>query len=155
MIWCPLRKIALAHTPEEEVRVRLIETMTGDLGYPSHLLVVERQLGDLVRSSEKRVPKRRIDLLAYAMNRKMGSIEPLLLVECKAGPLGEALSRQALLQLLGYNHFVGAPFTALVVGDLVSVVARDGAVLTSHGTLPPYDELCRKGILRTRQKPPL
>lgn len=102
-----LRRSALF--PEERVRQALLRLMVEELGYPRPLLVVERALAQLPHLQQAEgLPQRRIDLLAYG--KIEGSLKPLLLVECKADRVLPA----ALNQLLGYNHFVGAPFVAAV-----------------------------------------
>ncbi|MDX8431236.1 MAG: type I restriction enzyme HsdR N-terminal domain-containing protein [Candidatus Algichlamydia australiensis] len=92
------------------MRQALLQLMKGQLGYPSAMLVVEKELSQLphLQKNSASLPQRRIDLLVY---RKSGeNLLPLLLVECKA----EHADRKAIEQLMGYNHYVGAPFVAVV-----------------------------------------
>ena len=56
------------------------------------------------------LPERRADILCYSVRGNENAMNPLLLIECKAITLGE----KELRQLIGYNHFVKAPFIALV-----------------------------------------
>lgn len=91
---------------EERVREAFKHKLIKELGYPASLLISERELSLLPHLVGIEVPKRRLDLLCL----EKGSMKPLLLVECKAIPL----SRGALDQVMGYNHFVQASYIALV-----------------------------------------
>ena len=106
-----LRRQTVAATPEEMVRQRLIQAMIEQLGYPRELLVVEKALSQLPHlSQQKGLPRRRADLLCFGRNiHPEHSLFPLLLIECKEG----LLNSDAEQQVLGYNHFVQAPYVAL------------------------------------------
>lgn len=104
-IFDPIRRLAVKATPEEIIRQRWIQWMIKE-GYPPSLIAVEKELSTLPHlQSVPSLPNRRLDLLAY---RK--EVVPLLLIECKALPLEPFM----MDQLLGYNHYVKAPFVALV-----------------------------------------
>jgi hypothetical protein len=114
--------------PEEAVRSACLELLTGPLGYPRDRISVEcslRRLPHLQRVG--RLPSRRIDLLCWA--GEGSALHPLLLVECKVGPLRLSGLRQAV----HYNTFVGAPF--------VSLVSDQGVWLIEMGTTEPTDQL--------------
>lgn len=85
--------------------------MIGQLGYPRELLVVEKKLSSLPHLQLKGdLPNRRADLLCFGKNIHPDyALFPLLLIECKEGPV----ERQAEEQALGYNHYVQAPYVAL------------------------------------------
>ena len=119
--------------PEEAVRQRLLFQMIEELGYPRSLIAVEKELKSFGVDGGI-IPKRRVDLLCFHR-----SLAPLLLIECKA----ERIDEKSILQVLGYNAVVKAPFLAL---------ARPGAILfisqkdptsgsTWHTRLPRFDEL--------------
>ena len=97
--------------PEEQVRSSLVAYMVRMLGYPRELISLEKEIALLPHLShlpKKTIPKRRVDILVFSKN-----MEPLLMVECKAG----FLHTEHRKQLLSYNTFVCAPFIALVNGD--------------------------------------
>ena len=91
---CLLRKKRLVATPEERVRQSILLKMVQELGFPKGLISVERAISS-----------RRTDIVCYTPGMK-----PLLLIECKAGPLEDS----ALNQALGYNEKIKAPFICLV-----------------------------------------
>jgi hypothetical protein len=99
--------------PEEKIRQALIVKMTKELGFPSHLLVIEKQLHQLphlVQVPKQKLASRRVDLLVFAPNiHPHFPLFPLLLIECKAVPLTSTFETQ----VIGYNDFVKAPFIAL------------------------------------------
>ena len=111
-LYCLIRKDWVAALPEEQVRQHLLQYMIEKLSYPATLIAVEqplRQLPHLSVSDLSRIPDRRADVLCFA---KTGDdvLQPLLLIECKAVKLTSGV----INQVLGYNHYVGARFIALV-----------------------------------------
>ncbi|MBP9842343.1 MAG: type I restriction enzyme HsdR N-terminal domain-containing protein [Simkaniaceae bacterium] len=94
------------NSPEERVRESFRQKLILELGYPSSLLISEKELSLLPHLKGIEVPKRRLDLLC--LEKK--TMRPLLLVECKAIPL----TSRALDQVIGYNFFVQAPYLTLV-----------------------------------------
>lgn len=99
----PFRRKWVVASPEELVRQKCLRRLTESLGYPASLIAVEKSLKELVQGPFP--PLRRADILCFTQS---GS--PLLLIECKAVALNEAMQRQ----LKGYNYYVKAPFIALV-----------------------------------------
>lgn len=96
---------------EQEIRSLLLKKMIGGLGYPRELIIVEKQLSLLPHlHHQKGLPTRRADLICFAKNvHPEHALFPLLLIECKDGPIG----RDAEQQAIGYNHYLQAPFIAL------------------------------------------
>jgi hypothetical protein len=80
-----------------------------ELGYPKHLISVERSLKDLVilahPSAPQLIPNRRVDIVSYCKT----TFKPLIIIECKA----QLVTKKALYQLIGYNSFIHSPFIAL------------------------------------------
>lgn len=120
--------------PEEKVRQNFIEYLKS-LGFPEAFFVKEKALSELdLESSMKELPLRRIDLLCYTLHQK--TLKPLLLVECKALKLDST----TMMQVMGYNHFIKAPFVALV--------SKSGYVVFNclankwETRLESYDSLC-------------
>jgi hypothetical protein len=122
--------------PEEAVRKQCLEAMVGQLGYPQHLLSVERTLRHLPHLRETpRLPSRRIDLLCWTGGG--ASLHPLLLVECKAGPI----QWRGLRQAIHYNTFVGAPFISVVSDQGVWLMRLSDAEVHRSEQLPSYHQL--------------
>jgi hypothetical protein len=68
------------------------------------------------------------------------SLHPLLLVECKAGPL----QWRGLRQAIHYNTFVGAPFVSLVSDQGALLVQLSDATVHTLDQLPSYQDLLRQ-----------
>jgi len=81
------------------------------LGYPSSLISVEKRVSGLDHvqmEGGEGSTRKRFDLLCFSQ-----TLQPLLLIECKAVPLRHAMFGQ----LIGYNLFAKAPFLGLVNQD--------------------------------------
>jgi hypothetical protein len=118
---CLIRKRWVADTPEERVRQNLIQKMIGELGYPKGLISVEKKIGE-----------RRYDLVCYTK-----SMQPLLLVECKAEKIDEAAENQAV----GYNASLKAPFICLASPTEIKTLWQEREKIGSVPFLPTYSEL--------------
>lgn len=128
--------------PEEQVRQHLIQHMTGPLGYPKGLLVVERALHTLphLATVDLKCPNRRLDLLCFGRGiHPKHPLYPLLLVECKATPLSDKVKSQ----VAGYNRYVGAYFIAIANQTEIETGTYDAKESRYHFTkgLPPYESL--------------
>ncbi len=111
-IQCAVRKISVPALPEEIVRQNLLSQMLSTLGYPSGLIVVEKDLHQLphLTLSKSKPPDRRADILCYGPDiHPDHSLYPLLLIECKA----VAITPKVVSQVAGYNHFVKSYFICL------------------------------------------
>ncbi len=118
---CFIRKKRVADTPEEKVRQNLLRKMVQEWGFPKGLLSVERGIG-----------ARRTDIVCYTPEKS-----PLLLIECKAGPIEE----MAMQQVLGYNETIKAPFLCLANGQEIKTFWFEGAKRVLVPFLPIYKEL--------------
>lgn len=96
--------------PEEQVRQALLRQLN-ELGYPSSLIAVEKEIG----------AGRRADIICY--HKVEGELKPYLLIECKAVSLNQA----AINQVIGYNHDVQAPYIAVANQHEVRCGWFDGA----------------------------
>ncbi|MCH9611431.1 MAG: hypothetical protein SP1CHLAM42_15200 [Chlamydiales bacterium] len=142
----PIRQAWVKSTPEELVRQKLLQIMVRDLHFPKSMLAVEKELSQLPHLQlEADVPKRRLDILAFAQMEYEPT--PLLMIECKATKLTPAFAQQ----VIGYNSFVRAPFVCL---------ANDREVMTGffdeeagHFTFKPglksYQRLCKAAAERS------
>ena len=107
-LYDPIRKAWVKETPEERVRQKLLQILVRDLQFPPNMLAVEKELSQLPHLQlMPDVPKRRIDILAFA--KRGDDFWPLLMIECKA----VKLLPQFANQVVGYNSFVDAPFLCL------------------------------------------
>ena len=127
-LFCPIRKKEVAATPEEQVRASFLQFLFTH-GFPKERILVEMQLNDLPHITEKVPLDRRIDILCYGEQ-----FAPLLLIECKLKS-----SPSHVPQILGYNHYVGAPFIALVGSDGLALLDREGKK-APFGKFPHYKE---------------
>lgn len=119
--------------PEELIRQQF-KAFLQQKGFHHSILIQEKALSELPHlKGLKQLPYRRVDILAYGLFE--GVLKPLLLVECK----DKKVSQQALHQVLGYNHFVKAPYIALVSkrGYLLYDTLNNKWIKT----LPDYDKL--------------
>lgn len=139
-LYCPIRRERVPNLPEEGVRQRFISYLILELGFAASAIAVEKKLGQLPHLEGVKVPNRRADIIVFAQNiHPEHPYFPLLLVECKAVPI----TNKTVQQVVGYNHFVKAPFIALVNNDTLRVGQRDpktGEYTFSDG-LPTYDQL--------------
>ena len=119
LIYDEIRQCWVRATPEEKVRQRWLQTMVHRLQYPRELIVVEKKIGELPSLCSADVPDRRVDILCY--RKEIHLLSPLILIECKGEPLTDA----AVDQVIGYNHYVKAPFVAVVNLEQVRLGAFD------------------------------
>ncbi len=119
--------------PEEKIRLQLIEFMKNELFYPKEMISVERSLSSFPHLRGMKVPNRRFDIAVFGGKETC----PLLVVECKAINITE----KAVDQVIGYNHFVKAPFLALANGKEVKTLVKSGNEYTEIKGLPVYQVL--------------
>ncbi|MBS4168664.1 type I restriction enzyme HsdR N-terminal domain-containing protein [Parachlamydia sp. AcF125] len=142
-IYCPIRQEWVIALPEEYVRQSLITKMVSQLGFPSGLMGVERELSLMPHLSQvKAIPARRADIVCFAQGiHPQHALYPLLVIECKA----VNLTSKVINQVVGYNHFLGAYFIALANQREFKLGWRD--VLKKEYTfidfLPPFQELLK------------
>lgn len=136
-IYCPVRKVWVAALPEERIRQQWLRHMICELLFPLSGFAVEkalRQMPHLLLTRQK-LPDRRVDLVYF----DKGNSRPLLLVECKAVKLTSAV----INQVLGYNHYLGARFIAVVNGEEVRLGWHEDVSKQYRfiSRLPSYQEL--------------
>lgn len=136
----PIRKEWVAALPEEQVRQHLLHQMIDHLGYPPELISCEVSLKEMPHLSlpASKIPQRRADVLCYGKDiHPQHALYPLLLIECKAVPIGA----KAVRQVLGYNAFVGAHYVCLVNQHELRLGWTEGDEERWIDFLPPYHEL--------------
>jgi len=141
-IFDPIRGQRVAALPEEIVRQKILKKMIEELGYPRSYLVVEQNLSTLpfVDGKELLGFKRRADIICFGKNiHPDHAMYPLLLIECKAHRLSNAVFNQ----VEGYNAIVKAYFFAVVNNKEIYTCWLDpkNRVLRKVAYLPPYKDL--------------
>lgn len=112
--------------------------MVGELGYPKALLSVEKGLDSMPHLPPGEYPLRRFDLICFCKNIIANHpLYPLLVIECKSVPLKKAFREQ----VIGYNHYLGAPFIALVNDAVIEFGARRDQGYDFCEGMPRYTEL--------------
>jgi hypothetical protein len=130
-IYDRLRQEWVAATPEELVRQELLGQLIDSRGYPKERIAIEVSLRSL-HSTTRRPPARRLDILCFDEE-----FQPLLLVECKA----VALTPRVLAQVVGYNHWVGAPIVLVANADERRIKTVQEQSFRPCTSLPAYGEL--------------
>lgn len=144
-LFCPIRKAAVTPLPEERIRVQLLCDLIDKLGYPPSCLAVEKELAQIphLRSMVGELPQRRADIICFAKGiHPTEELFPLLLIECKA----VKLTSKMVNQIVGYNHYLKAPFIALVNLEEIRTGLFDPATQAYQFIpyLPPYAQLLRQ-----------
>ena len=131
-IWDPLRKKAVARTPEEGVRQWFVDAvLKRTMGVPEHLMMSEVGFS----LGEKRL---RADIVVYGRDAK-----PLAVVECKRPDV--ELSGDVLMQVVRYNMILDVKYVFITNGKKTVGFARDGdRGLTRLTVFPGYEEMCAK-----------
>lgn len=127
--------------PEEKVRHHLMDRLVNELDFPANLLVKERAIHQLphfsYENSSSAIPKdRRVDLIGYRWD--LGILKPLILFECKH----HKPDHKAFSQILGYNHWIKAPFLAFVSELHEGLFFFNKGRLEPLGALKSYGDLC-------------
>ncbi len=142
-IYDSIRETWVEASPEEIVRQKLLAFMVDHLGYPKHLIAVEKKLSEFptLRDQKMDLPNRRIDVVCFAQ----GSLSPLLLIECKA----TKIEKKMFAQLFGYNAFIQAPYTCLTNHKETIFCWLEASTGDTHylDTIPPFEALTCNGIL--------
>lgn len=143
-IYDPIRKKWVKATPEEKVRQSLIKKMINELSYPRELIAIEKALSEIpsIPLPKKDFPDRRIDLLCFA-KKNSSQLVPLLIIECKEC---FSLIDVAKQQVIGYNHFVQAPFIGVAHPDGIEFGYYDIRTqkYVFFNKLPSYNALTRE-----------
>ncbi|MFZ4773672.1 MAG: type I restriction enzyme HsdR N-terminal domain-containing protein [Chlamydiia bacterium] len=133
----------MLNLPEEQIRLQLMDRLVRELGFPANMLVKERSIHQLphfhaIDSSLKLPTNRRVDLISYFWDQ--GQLKPLVLFECKH----HKPDSKGFQQLIGYNHWIQAPFLAWVSAEHEGLFKVLSGRLEPLGALKTYKELCRQ-----------
>lgn len=135
IIFDPIRKCYVRKTPEEKIRQKWIHIMVHELGYPSSLLAVEKEIYTLPEGKKNFPSGRRVDLVCYASGGE--GIIPLLVVEFKA----KECTDFAKQQLFGYNQMIKAPFLCMIADKQAKTFWYEKEQIKSVNFLPFYQDL--------------
>ena len=128
-IFDPLRKKAVALTPEERVRQWFIALLRDEMGVPEHLMMseVSMKLGD---------KPLRADIVVFGR----GDARPLAVVECKRPDV--ELTEDVLMQVAGYNFKLDVKYVFITNGrrTLGFLKGEDGALVPLR-EFPKYAEM--------------
>lgn len=108
---CLIRKKDVPHTPEEEVRQRLLRYMVEDMGYPAGLIAVEK-------SVRFNTMKKRADIIVHDREGL-----PWMIVECKRP--SENLTKRTLAQIAMYEKELNARFLMISNGNENHILSID------------------------------
>lgn len=144
---CPIRKAAVPSLPEEIIRVQLLCDLIEKLGFPADHLAVEKELSQIphLRSLGNKLPQRRADIICFAKEiHPTEALYPLLLIECKA----VKLTGKMVNQVVGYNHYLKAPYIALANHEEIQMGWYDNTSQSYRFIpyLPSYERLLSKII---------
>jgi hypothetical protein len=137
-----IRNIWVKALPEEVVRQKILLNMVEDLGYPKHMIGVEKDIETIPHLKDNKITdnKRRVDIICYAKNINPSfSIYPLLVIECKA----ISLSSKVVEQVIGYNHHIKAAFISVANKNAIKTMWYDNSKkkYVSVDYLPSYQQL--------------
>jgi len=139
-LYDPFRCSWVAAAPEEIVRQKLLHLMTTQLGYPKALIAVEVQLSQIPHlRGRSSLPKRRADIICFGKGvHSEHPLYPLLMIECKERVIG----KEAISQVVGYNHFVEAHFVAIAGEGVTHLVYPEEVPF-----LPTFSQLMERVCL--------
>ncbi|MBO4434638.1 MAG: type I restriction enzyme HsdR N-terminal domain-containing protein [Bacteroidales bacterium] len=127
-IWDPLRKKAVARTPEEEVRQWFIGAVLHEgMGVPEHMMMSEVSL------TYNNMP-RRADIVVYAKSGK-----PVMIVECKRPDV--ELGQVTVDQALRYNKVLDVKYITITNGKKTFMFVREGEGYIFVEKAPSWDEM--------------
>ena len=131
-----IRQIWVAATPEEIIRQTWIQRMIEELQFPKELIAVEKDLKTLPHLQDPQpLPSRRIDILCFRKDHD--TFQPLLLIVSKQTPL----TQEVLDQAIAYNHYVTAPYVAVVNASEVRFRYQLACHSCEISRLPMFPEL--------------
>ncbi|MEX1063468.1 MAG: type I restriction enzyme HsdR N-terminal domain-containing protein, partial [Balneolaceae bacterium] len=104
ILWNRIEKKPLANRPEERVRLRFIDYLTLECGWPSSRIGSEQTI-----AGRDGTPRLRADLICFDR-----SFKPSLLIECKAESI--PLNQKTAEQIALYNRHVHAPHLCITNG---------------------------------------
>jgi hypothetical protein len=108
LLYDPCRQILLQHTPEEEVRQRVLTILIEEMGIPRDTISTEYALGKIDPTTRQRA-----DIVVWNKNRD-GDEHALLILEIKASHV--ELTDHILMQVKSYNEILKAKYIGISNG---------------------------------------
>lgn len=108
LLYCPCRKTFLHHTPEEEIRQKVLMILIDEMGIPADSIDTEYPLSQFNPQM-----KTRADIIVWQRDRQ-GNETPLLVLEVKAEHI--LLTDHTLDQVRGYNQTIQAKYIGMTNG---------------------------------------
>ncbi len=136
VLWNRLEKKPLENRPEERVRLRFIDYLNLECGWPASRIASEVAVSNQKANHDFRKKKRRADLICYNTQ-----LQPEILIECKAESV--KLDTRTAAQAARYNHELGTR-TICITNGLTdfwysvsdkSITRLDSPPLTSNNRL--------------------
>ncbi len=138
VLWNRIERKPLANRPEERVRLRYIDYLTLECGWPATRIAAESAI--TVQNRDSRL---RADLICYDKQ-----LNPSILVECKAESI--TLNHKAADQIALYNHSIQADTICITNGVVDLWYGQNNGQLSGLKKLPldhvtTPDKLRRQG----------
>lgn len=141
-VYDPIRLKWIAATPEERVRQNLLHRMIHELSFPRELISVEKSLREMPHLAYlPSIPTRRLDIVCFGKGLHPSyALYPLIVIECKENIVQK---KEAMRQVMGYNHYLQACFFAIAdpEGVLVGYHSSFSSEFAQIPFLPSYPEL--------------
>jgi hypothetical protein len=144
-LYDPCRQILLQHTPEEEVRQRVLTILIEEMGIPRDTISTEYALGKIDPTSRQRA-----DIVVWNKNRD-GDEHALLVLEIKASHV--ELTDHTLMQVKSYNEILKAKYIGISNGkqmQLFEVIKGEAVPLTNE--FYTYSELIKGKVEYTKYR---
>ena len=129
--WDPLRKKAVAATPEERVRQWFIGVLKDSIGVPEHMMMSEVGF----KFGEKQY---RADILAYGRDGA-----PLAIVECKRPDV--QLDAKVVRQALRYDMVLSVRYIFITNGPSTLAFRREGGSFVHCTWMPDWETMQKNG----------
>lgn len=129
--WDPLRKKAVAATPEERVRQWFIGVLKDSIGVPEHMMMSEVGF----KFGEKQY---RADILAYGRDGA-----PLAIVECKRPDV--QLDAKVVRQALRYDMVLSVRYIFITNGPSTLAFRREGGSFVPCTGMPDWETMQKNG----------
>ncbi|WP_423409025.1 type I restriction enzyme HsdR N-terminal domain-containing protein [Heyndrickxia sp. MSNUG] len=145
LLYDPCRQILLQHTPEEEVRQRVLTVLIEEMGIPRDTISTEYPLGKIDSTSRQRA-----DIVVWNKNRD-GDEHALLVLEIKASHV--ELTDHTLMQVKSYNEILKAKYIGISNGkqmQFFEVIKGEAVPLTNE--LYTYSELIKGKVEYTKYR---
>ncbi|VEF49136.1 Uncharacterised protein [Bacillus freudenreichii] len=145
LLYDPCRQILLQHTPEEEVRQRIIQILIEEMAIPRVAISTEFALAQIDPTSGQRA-----DIVVWHRDRE-GNEHALLVLEIKASHI--ELTDHTLEQVISYNKILKAKYVGISNGAVIELYeAKGGKIIPLTKELYTYSELLKGKVEYTKYR---